>query len=129
MARKKRKRSSTVQEHEIDKLRIPPDLSKDWVAETAAIAERLPAPKLVDPARPKDDLAAMIGEDVILTATTGPDPSEVIHEVVTPAESGGPYVETDAGAEFAFDTDESNPPDAEPAPLPDVTPKPDSIPE
>jgi|GEM_PF-5748436 len=54
MARKKKKRGSKAQpgedwrkpqELELDKLRIPPDLSKDWVAETAAIAERLPAPK------------------------------------------------------------------------------------
>ena len=109
---------------ELEKLRIPSDLSKDWVAETVSIAEKLPESRLVDPAHPKDDMAAMLGEDVVIAATTGPDPSETIQDEITPAEAGGPYIETDASTEFGFDPDE-----AEPAAVPEVTPQQDIIPE
>lgn len=69
------------------------------------------------PARIADDLAEGLAEEFIQAATRGSDDDEVLEGVV-PEELGGPFVETSAAEEFANDTDDMNPPDAEPEPLP-----------
>lgn len=69
------------------------------------------------PARIRDDLAESLAEEFIQAATRGSDDDEALDGVV-PEELGGPFVETSAAEEFANDTDDMNPPDAEPEPLP-----------
>ena len=69
------------------------------------------------PARIHDDLAESLAEEFIQSATRGSDDDEALDGVV-PEELGGPFVETSAAEEFANDTDDMNPPDAEPEPLP-----------
>jgi hypothetical protein len=69
------------------------------------------------PARIDDDLAESLAEEFIQSATRGSDDDEALDGVV-PEELGGPFVETSAAEEFANDTDDMNPPDAEPEPLP-----------
>ncbi len=59
----------------------------------------------------------MIGEEVLINATSGDDAGEEIHEEVVPEEVGGPFVETTAEVELASGSDETNPPDE---PLPRV---------
>ena len=70
------------------------------------------------PARIKDDLAESLAEEYLQAATRGNDADEEHLEGVVPEEIGGPFIETSAAEEFANDTDEMNPPDAEREPLP-----------
>jgi hypothetical protein len=71
------------------------------------------------PMRMDDDMAEMFGEDFILSATTGGgDAAEGQLDQIVEEELGGPFLETSAAEEFAQGTDESNPEDAEPEPLP-----------
>ena len=71
------------------------------------------------PARTRDDLAENLAEEYLQGATSGGEPmAEEQNDMVTPEELGGPFVETSAREEFADGIDESNPIDAEPAPLP-----------
>jgi hypothetical protein len=69
------------------------------------------------PARIDDDLAESLAEEFIQSATRGSDDDEALEGLV-PEELGGPFIETSAAEEFANDTDDMNPPDAEPEPLP-----------
>ena len=71
------------------------------------------------PARTQDDLAENLAEDYLQGATSGGEPfAEEQNDEIVPEELGGPFVETSARDEFADGTDESNPADAERAPLP-----------
>jgi hypothetical protein len=70
------------------------------------------------PAHTDDDLAENMAEEFIEAATRGNEVAEEVMDEVVPEEMGGPFVETSAAEEFATDTDESNPLDAEPEPLP-----------
>src|SRR5262249_8274296 len=70
------------------------------------------------PARIQDDLAESLAEEFVNGATRGSEPDDDALHGVVPEERGGPFVETSAAEEFANDTDEMNPPDAEPEPLP-----------
>jgi hypothetical protein len=65
-----------------------------------------------------DDLAEMFGEEFVRAATNGGNVDDEIVDKVLPEELGGPFVETSAREEMADDTDESNPEDATPEPLP-----------
>jgi hypothetical protein len=67
------------------------------------------------PSRSGDDLAEVLGEDFLESATRGNDVYEEEFDATLPDEVGGPFVMTDSGEELADDVDESNPPDAEPA--------------
>jgi hypothetical protein len=67
------------------------------------------------PSRSGDDLAEVLGEDFLESATRGNEVYEEEFDATLPDEVGGPFVMTDAGEELADDVDESNPPDAEPA--------------
>jgi hypothetical protein len=75
-----------------------------------------------DAAHSRDDLAEELGEGYVLSATSGGDGGSELAEEEVPEEEGGPFVETSGRIEFAHDVDESNPVDAEPAPLPLVSP-------
>jgi hypothetical protein len=70
------------------------------------------------PAHIRDDLAESLAEEFIQSATRGNDADDEKLDGVVPEEIGGPFVETSAAEEFANDTDEMNPPDAEREPLP-----------
>jgi hypothetical protein len=70
------------------------------------------------PARIGDDLAETLAEEFLHAATSGEDMADEVLEQVVPEEIGGPFVETTGDQEFADGTDESNPVDATPEPLP-----------
>jgi hypothetical protein len=70
------------------------------------------------PARIKDDLAEVLAEDFLRSATSGDNVDDEVMEQVVAEEFGGPFVESSADEEFAEGTDESNPIDAVPEPLP-----------
>src|SRR5262245_26012375 len=70
------------------------------------------------PAVAPDDLAEVLAENFVASATTGEEQGEVAHEQVVDEELGGPFVQSSAAEEFGKDPDASNPKDAEPAPFP-----------
>ena len=70
------------------------------------------------PRSQSDDLAEERAEGVIEKATTGEDDGEDVLDQVVPEEQGGPFVQTNAGQEFAYDTDASNPKGAKREPFP-----------
>lgn len=67
-----------------------------------------------------EPLAEQLGEDFVRNVTGADDAAEERREAETEEESGGPFVITTAGVEFAEGTDESNPEDATREPLPKV---------
>ncbi len=75
---------------------------------------------LTDEAYADDDLAEELGEEFVLTATSGEQAAEDLRNQDVPEELGGPFVETSARTEFAYGSDPSNPKDAEPAAFPTV---------
>lgn len=91
----------------------------DWVAETGEVGD-LPSEDLRSRDARRDDFREMMGEEVLINATSGDDAGEEMHEEVVPEEVGGPFVETTAEVELASDSDETNPPDAEAERLPRV---------
>jgi hypothetical protein len=70
------------------------------------------------PAHTSDDLAESLAENFLQAATTGENQDDRTLDASVSEEIGGPFVETDIDDEVAFDEDGSNPPDAEPAGLP-----------
>jgi hypothetical protein len=70
------------------------------------------------PAHIKDDLAESLAEEYIQSATRGSEADDDTLDGLVPEEIGGPFIETSAAEEFANDTDDMNPPDAEREPLP-----------
>jgi hypothetical protein len=70
------------------------------------------------PALIRDDLAEVLAEDYLRAATSGADVDNEMMEEVVPEELGGPFLESSADDEFADGTDESNPVDTVPEPLP-----------
>ena len=56
-----------------------------------------------------DSSAEESGEDFVMTVTSGQDAGESTLDEDSSEEGGGPFVETNAREEFAYDTDESNP--------------------
>ncbi|MEI9935971.1 MAG: hypothetical protein WDO69_01975 [Pseudomonadota bacterium] len=65
----------------------------------------------IDGAAP-EELSEELGEAFIQAATSGEDAELERRESVIPEESGGPFVPSTAGQEFAGGTDESNIPEA-----------------
>jgi hypothetical protein len=80
--------------------------------------EQDPLAFIETPRSPRDDLAEELGEEVIEKATTGGEDADETLDHVVPEERGGPFVETNAGQEFAEGTDASNPPGAKREPFP-----------
>jgi hypothetical protein len=70
------------------------------------------------PAQVDDDLAETLAEEYLHSATSGEETTEDALDQVVPEEIGGPFIETTGADEFAAGTDDSNPEDAEPEPLP-----------
>lgn len=65
-----------------------------------------------------DDLAETLGEGFVAAATTGENVEDEVLDQVVPEEIGGPFIETRDTQEFALGSDEMNPEEAEPEPLP-----------
>jgi hypothetical protein len=65
-----------------------------------------------------DPTAEECGEEFVMTVTSGEDGGESRLDEVSSEERGGPFVTTDAQTEFAYDADESNPPDGTREPFP-----------
>src|SRR5713101_8448100 len=65
-----------------------------------------------------DDLAEEMGEEFVMTATSGEQAAEDLRNQDFPEELGGPFVVTSGRTEFAYGSDPSNPKDAEPAAFP-----------
>ncbi len=63
-----------------------------------------------------DGLAEQLGESFVQSATSGESCAEDMADVIVTEETGGPFV--DSNQEFAYDTDESNPPEAGREPFP-----------
>jgi hypothetical protein len=70
------------------------------------------------PARAPDDLSETLAEQFLEAATSGEDRDEEALDATVPEELGGPFIETSAAEELADSTDDVNPADAEPEPLP-----------
>jgi hypothetical protein len=68
--------------------------------------------------RSGDDLAENLAEEFVASATSGENQEEEVLDQEVPEERGGPFVESTAGAEFAWGTDASNPKDAKREPFP-----------
>jgi hypothetical protein len=68
--------------------------------------------------RSKDDLAEELGEEFVQSATSGEADGEESLNRYVEEESGGPFVGSTAGTEFAEGTDASNPESAEREPFP-----------
>ncbi|HET7545192.1 MAG TPA: hypothetical protein VFK05_35245 [Polyangiaceae bacterium] len=60
----------------------------------------------------REELSEELGEAFVQAATSGEDAELERRESVVPEESGGPFVPSTAGQEFAGGTDESNIPEA-----------------
>jgi hypothetical protein len=72
----------------------------------------------LDGSRTSEELGEELGETFIEAATSGEDAEGDRHERVVEEESGGPFVPSTAGQEFAGGTDESNIAEATREPLP-----------
>jgi hypothetical protein len=70
------------------------------------------------PAVVDDDLAESLAEEFVEDATSGQDPDEQLLDGAVPEEIGGPFVETTAAEELAYDVDANNPPGTVREPLP-----------
>jgi hypothetical protein len=70
------------------------------------------------PAHSRDDLAEMVAEDFLSSATSGEEVGEEVRNQVVPEELGGPFVPSNADDELAEGTDAANPADAEVEPFP-----------
>jgi hypothetical protein len=113
------------------KPKVTPKMAAKTTAETApkAMKAKRRAPRSDDgnafipdpeggPARTRDDLAENLAEGFLQGATQDDEADEAALEGWVPEEIGGPFVESDAAAEFADGTDGSNPADAEREPMP-----------
>lgn len=69
-----------------------------------------------------DELSRELGEEYVRSVTSGEHMAADVRDEEVPEEHGGPFVTTDEAQEMAYDTDESNPADAEPAGVPTVSP-------
>lgn len=76
--------------------------------------------RLGDPGE-KDDLAEMLGEAAVQSMTGGAQAAEEFRDEELTEEKGGPFVETSADTEFAYDFEK--PIEGEPAPFPVVSPQ------
>jgi hypothetical protein len=65
-----------------------------------------------------DASAEESGQEFVMTVTSGENGGESGNDEETSEERGGPFIETKARVEFAYDTDESNPADATREPFP-----------
>lgn len=98
--------------------RLDPQYAANLLAKSGGNPNDQDAEAFLKHPRSTDALAENLGEGFLQGALAGEDDDRRYLDPDNPEEDGGPFVETSAGDEFAYDTDESNPEDAEPAPFP-----------
>jgi hypothetical protein len=69
----------------------------------------------------EDEEAQQLGEEFVRSVTSGEEAESEMEEEAQVEEQGGPFVITTARQEFAYDSDESNPPGTEREPFPRVS--------
>jgi hypothetical protein len=79
---------------------------------------RAPEKAFVRGSSSTDPTAEECGEEFVMTVTSGEDGGESSLDEVSTEERGGPFVVTSGQTEFAYDADESNPPDGTREPFP-----------
>jgi hypothetical protein len=97
---------------------LAPQYAADLHARSQESAEPKDAQSFVRGNKSQDPLAEEMGEAFVKTAISGEDTEEDTLNQVVPEESGGPFVESSGGTEFASGTDASNPASTEPEPFP-----------
>ena len=70
------------------------------------------------PIRARDELAELVAEEFLQSATSAEESSEDVRDEIVAEELGGPFLEDRASMELARDVDESNPRDATREPFP-----------
>lgn len=97
---------------------LDPARAERLLADTRARRAAPPEAAFVAGATAEDDLAAELGEGVVVAATSGEDrlAEDLNHDV--DEDWGGPFVLTTANKEFAHGTDESNIAEATREPFP-----------
>jgi len=70
------------------------------------------------PIRAPDELAEMVAEEFLQSATSAEEATEDVRDELVTEELGGPFVEDRASMEMARDVDRSNPKDATREPFP-----------
>jgi hypothetical protein len=97
---------------------LDPIHEADLRARVRERALRTPERAFVSSAWSADTSAEESGEEFVMTVTSGEDGGESALDEETSEERGGPFIETSAREEFAYDTDESNPTGATREPFP-----------
>jgi len=91
---------------------LDPDYERKLLEASGTLRERDGESRaFIDGAAP-EELSEELGEAFLQAATSGEDAELERRESVIPEESGGPFVPSTAGQEFAGGTDESNIPEA-----------------
>lgn len=90
---------------------LDPEYERKLLEASQANRSRDPDRAFIDGAAP-EELSEELGEAFIQAVTSGEDAELERRESVIPEESGGPFVPSTAGQEFAGGTDESNIPEA-----------------
>jgi hypothetical protein len=78
----------------------------------------LPDPRDGGPTRVRDDLAEMMAEEFLSSASSGEEQTQEGRDQVVAEELGGPFIQSTDEEEMADDVDGNNPIDAEPEPFP-----------
>ena len=98
---------------------LNPKYAADLRARSRASAEDVGSDNaFLRKARAHDPLAEELGEEAVMTMTSGEDQSDRLQDMEVEEERGGPFVTTSAREEFARGTDESNPADGLREPFP-----------
>ncbi len=78
----------------------------------------LPDPRDGGPTRTRDDLAEMMAEEYLASASSGEEQGQERRDRVVAEELGGPFIQSTAEEEMVDDVDGNNPVDAEAEPFP-----------
>jgi len=100
--------------------RLPPD-KRHEVPEDERVEREGVAGKVFVGADTQDEEAQQLGEEFVRSVTSGEEAESEMEEEAQVEEQGGPFVITTAREEYAYDSDESNPPGTEREPFPRVS--------
>jgi hypothetical protein len=100
--------------------RLPPDKRHEVPEDEAIEREGVAGRVFVEPDT-EDEEAQQLGEEFVRSVTSGEEAESEMEEEAQDEEQGGPFIITTAREEYAYDSDESNPPGAEREPFPRVS--------
>jgi hypothetical protein len=100
--------------------RLPPD-KRHEVPEDEAVEREGVAGRVFVESDTEDEEAQQLGEEFVRSVTSGEEAESEMEEEAQDEEQGGPFIITTAREEYAYDSDESNPPGAEREPFPRVS--------